>query len=493
METQFLIIHPDDNVMIALMDLKKDQIINHITLKEDVSKGHKIALCDLVSGQNIIKYGYPIGHTTKPILQGEHVHTHNLSTNLNDVIEYEYHPQFERYEVKPKNRDVYVYRRSNGEVGIRNELWIVPTVGCIVGQTKQLADLFMREVNPDPDFDGIHLFGHQFGCSQMGDDHENTKETLQNIAKHPNAGGVLVLGLGCENNQVKAFRESFGAYDPTRVKFLVMQEVEDELESGLAILKELYETMKHDQREKADISELRIGLKCGGSDGLSGITANPLLGKLSDYITHHGGTTVLTEVPEMFGAEQILMRRAINEQVFHKTVKLINDFKAYYKKNNQVIYDNPSPGNKNGGISTLEDKSLGCTQKAGLSVVCDVLNQTDRLKTKGLNLISAPGNDLVSVTTLGMSGCQMVLFSTGRGTPFGGFIPTIKVSTNSEIYHKKPNWIDFNAGSLTEGVQMDALLEDFIDFIVEVANGKKTRNEINHFREIGIFKTGVIL
>jgi altronate hydrolase len=327
----------------------------------------------------------------------------------------------------------------------------------------------------------------------MGDDHENTKETLQNIAKHPNAGAVLVLGLGCENNQVKAFRESYGDYDPNRVKFLVMQEVEDELEAGLEVLKELYEAMKDDQREKADISELRIGLKCGGSDGLSGITANPLLGKLSDYITHHGGTTVLTEVPEMFGAEKILMRRSKDEHVFQKTVQLINDFKAYYKKNNQVIYDNPSPGNKNGGISTLEDKSLGCTQKAGLSVVCDVLGQTERLKTKGLNLISAPGNDLVSVTTLGMSGCQLVLFSTGRGTPFGGFIPTIKVSTNSEIYRKKPNWIDFNAGSLTEGVDMDTLLEQFIDFIVDVVNGKKTRNEVNHFREIGIFKTGVIL
>jgi altronate hydrolase len=272
-----------------------------------------------------------------------------------------------------------------------------------------------------------------------------------------------------------------------------MQEVEDELEAGLEVLKELYEAMKDDQREKADISELRIGLKCGGSDGLSGITANPLLGKLSDYITHHGGTTVLTEVPEMFGAEKILMRRSKDEHVFQKTVQLINDFKAYYKKNNQVIYDNPSPGNKNGGISTLEDKSLGCTQKAGLSVVCDVLGQTERLKTKGLNLISAPGNDLVSVTTLGMSGCQLVLFSTGRGTPFGGFIPTIKVSTNSEIYRKKPNWIDFNAGSLTEGVDMDTLLEQFIDFIVDVVNGKKTRNEVNHFREIGIFKTGVIL
>lgn len=492
-QTPFIIIHKDDNVMIALTDLSKGSIIQGITLKEDILKGHKIALSDIGIGDDIIKYGFPIGHATKPISKGEHVHVHNLSTNLNDVLDYTYEPKFESFDVTHKKRDIYVYRRLNHEVGIRNELWIVPTVGCIVGQAKQMADLFIKEVNPNEDFDGIHLFGHQFGCSQMGDDHENTKETLQNIAKHPNAGGVLVLGLGCENNQVKAFRESYGDYDPNRVKFLVMQDVEDELEAGLKALKELYENLRFDKREKADISELKIGLKCGGSDGLSGITSNPLLGKLSDYITFHGGTSVLTEVPEMFGAEKILMRRSKNEEVFHKTVKLINNFKDYYKKNNQVIYDNPSPGNKNGGISTLEDKSLGCTQKAGLSVVTDVLNQTERIKIKGLNLISAPGNDLVSVTTLGMSGCQLVLFSTGRGTPFGGFIPTIKVSSNSEIFKKKPNWIDFNAGSLTEGVDMDTVLDQFIDFIVDVVNGKKTRNEINHFREIGIFKTGVIL
>ncbi|WP_373425375.1 UxaA family hydrolase [Paracholeplasma vituli] len=479
--------------MIALLPLNKGDVIDGITLLDDVSKGHKIAIKDIHLGEDVIKYGYPIGRATCDIRKGAHVHVHNVSTKLNDVIDYTYTPQFEKYDVESKSRKIRMYPRENGEFGIRNELWIVPTVGCIVGQARQLADLFIREVNPDVAFDGIQVFGHQFGCSQMGDDHENTKETLQNIAKHPNAGGVLVLGLGCENNQVSAFKASLGDYDSNRIQFLVMQDVADEFEAGLTHLKSLYEHMKKDVRVETDLSNLRIGLKCGGSDGLSGITANPLLGRLSDYITHHGGTSVLTEVPEMFGAEQILMRRAKDESVFQKTVELINNFKDYYKKNNQVIYDNPSPGNKNGGITTLEDKSLGCTQKAGLSKVCDVLKQTDRLKTKGLNLISAPGNDLVSVTTLGMSGCQLVLFSTGRGTPFGGFIPTIKVSTNSEIYHKKPNWIDFNAGLLTEGVDMDTVLEDFIDFIVDVVNGKPTRNEINHFREIGIFKTGVIL
>lgn len=489
---KYLIINSNDNVMVALEDISKDTLINDVKVLSDITKGHKIALKDLKKGEDIIKYGYPIGHATTDIKKGEHVHVHNVSTNLGDVLEYEYKPEFENYEVKPKNRKINVYRRKNGEIGIRNELWIIPTVGCIVGQARQIANFFSKTHPELENYDGVHVFGHPFGCSQMGDDHVNTRETLQNISLHPNAGGVLILGLGCENNQVKEFRETY-SYDPKRVKFLVMQEVSDEIVAANEILEELYSELLNDKRTAADMSDIKIGMKCGGSDGFSGITANPLLGKVSDYVAYHGGTTVLTEVPEMFGAEKILMKRAKNEEIFHKTVDLINNFKAYYKSHNQVIYDNPSPGNKNGGITTLEDKSLGCTQKGGQSIVCDVLKHTERLKTKGLNLISAPGNDLVSVTTLGMSGANLVLFSTGRGTPFGGFIPTIKVSTNTDIFERKPNWIDFNAGSLVDGKSMDDVLESFIDFIVEVVNGKKTNNERNDFREIAIFKDGVIL
>lgn len=490
---KYLIINPEkDNVMVLLEDAAKGSVVNDITLLSDIVKGHKVALKDIEENEDIIKYGSPIGHATTCIKKGEHVHTHNVATNLGEVLEYQYEPKFNDIKIKQKNRKVNVYRRKNGEVGIRNEIYIIPTVGCIVGQARQIADLFNKTHPISENFDGVHVFGHPFGCSQMGDDHVNTRETLQNISKHPNAGGVLVLGLGCENNQVSEFKGSYD-YDDERIKFLTMQEVFDEIEASENVLEELYQTLIKDQRVEADVSELRIGLKCGGSDGFSGITANPLLGKLSDYVTNYGGTTVLTEVPEMFGAEKILMGRAKNKEVFNKTVDLINNFKNYYKAHNQVIYDNPSPGNKNGGITTLEDKSLGCTQKGGTSIVCDVLEHTQRLKTKGLNLISAPGNDLVSVTTLGMSGCQLVLFSTGRGTPFGGFIPTIKVSTNTDIYKRKPNWIDFNAGSLVDGDSMDEVLDRFIDFIVEVVNGKQTNNERNNFREIAIFKDGVIL
>jgi len=490
--TNYLIIHPSDNVMVLLEDVKQGTVILGITILEDIPKAHKVCLKPIQQGEDIIKYGAPIGHATTDIKPGAHVHVHNVKTNLGELLDYSYTPEFEEVIVDLPSRKVNVYPRGNSEFGIRNELWIIPTVGCINGQAHQIAKAFMSEVSLSETFDGVHVFGHPFGCSQMGDDLVNTKETLQNIAKHPNAGGVLILGLGCENNQIIDFKKDY-VYDTDRIKFLTMQDVSDEVAAANTLLYELYEVMKHDKRVEKDISEIKIGLKCGGSDGFSGITGNPLLGKLSDYITYHGGTSVLTEVPEMFGAEKILMKRAKNKDVFDKTVTLINEFKQYYKSHNQVIYDNPSPGNKNGGITTLEDKSLGCTQKGGRSMVCDVLSHTQRLKTKGLNLISAPGNDLVSVTTLGMAGCHLVLFTTGRGTPFGGFIPTLKVSTNTDLFNKKPNWIDYNAGALVDGHSMDDVLSGFIDLIVDVINGKKTSNEKNNFREIAIFKDGVTL
>ena len=342
--------------------------------------------------------------------------------------------------------------------------------------------------------DGINILTHDYGCSQLGDDHENTKIILQDLVKHPNAGGVLVVGLGCENNQVNEFKNTLKDYDTERVRFLIAQQVEDEIEEGKKLLEELFNKMKNDKREETNISELKVGLECGGSDGFSGITANPLLGEFSDYLVSKGGTTVLTEVPEMFGAETLLMERCKDEKTFEKTVHLINDFKDYFIRHNQVIYENPSPGNKEGGITTLEDKSLGCTQKSGTSKVVDVLKYGERLKERGLNLLSAPGNDLVATTALGASGCHLVMFTTGRGNPYGGFIPTMKISTNTDLADRKKRWIDFNAGKLiSENITMNELLEEFLDCVVEIVNGKKAKNEINEFKGMSIFKSGVTL
>ncbi len=490
MAKQTLIINESDNVAVALADIKAGEVHENVTLAEDIAKGHKFAITFIEEGEQIIKYGNPIARATQNISAGEHVHTHNARTNLSENLEYSYNKvSTELNPVTP--RTVKVYRRANGEVGIRNELWIIPTVGCVNGQAKLILETFRNRYGTNG-FDGVFAYTHPYGCSQLGDDHERTKLILQKMVRHPNAGGVLVLGLGCENNTMKTFREGLGEIDEKRIKFLVCQETEDEIEAGVNLLAQIAGEIKKDSREEEDISCLKIGLKCGGSDGLSGITANPLVGRFSDYIVSAGGTTVLSEVPEMFGAEQLLMNRAKDEETFDKVVRLINDFKDYFRRNGQTVYENPSPGNKEGGITTLEDKSLGCTQKSGSGPVEDVVFDDGYITAKGLNLLNGPGNDMCAVTNLGASGCHLVLFTTGRGTPFGGFIPTVKIATNTELAEKKSNWIDFNAGAVLDS-DFDTQLEKLIDLIVAVAGGKLTKNEINNPKEIAIFKTGVTL
>jgi altronate hydrolase len=490
-------IHSRDNVAVALRDLPANTQVEinqqTITLQQEVGRGHKFALQPLATDALVIKYGLPIAHATQPIAAGEIIHSSNARTNLSDVDEYDYQPDFLELPPQAGDRDVQIYRRASGEVGIRNELWILPTVGCVNGIARQILTRFMKETNDAEGIDGVHLFSHPFGCSQLGQDHENTRTMLQNMVRHPNAGAVLVIGLGCENNQVDVFRETLGGFDSDRVQFMECQKQDDEVEAVLERLHELYRAMREDQRQPGKLSELKFGLECGGSDGFSGITANPMLGCFSDQMIANGGTTVLTEVPEMFGAERILMSRCRDEATFEKTVAMINDFKRYFIDHQQPIYENPSPGNKAGGITTLEEKSLGCTQKAGQSQVVDVLKYGERLHTPGLNLLSAPGNDAVATSALAGAGCHMVLFTTGRGTPYGGFVPTVKIATNTQLAEKKPHWIDFNAGRLIEGMSMAAMLEDFVDMIVAIANGQPARNETNDFRELAIFKSGVTL
>ncbi|WP_315070036.1 altronate dehydratase family protein [uncultured Clostridium sp.] len=493
---EFIKINEKDNVVVALTDLAKGKTIEvdnkKIEIKEDVKRGHKIAIVDISTDENVIKYGYPIGHALKNIGAGDWVHTHNIKTNLNGIKEYTFEQDLVEIPASDIKLTFQGYERENGNVGIRNELWVVPTVGCVNGIGERILEKFKQEVNP-VGIDGLEVFKHNYGCSQLGDDHVNTRTMLGNLVKHPNAGGVLVLGLGCENNTMKEFIESLGDYDKNRIKFLVAQEVSDEIEEGSKILKDLYENMKNDKRVDIPLSKLKVGLKCGGSDGLSGITANPLVGSFSDFLVSQGGTTILTEVPEMFGAETILMNRAKNSEVFDKTVHLINDFKEYFMSYNQPIYENPSPGNKAGGITTLEDKSLGCTQKSGNATVVDVLKYGETLKVNGLNLLSGPGNDLVAASALAAAGCHVVLFTTGRGTPFGTFVPTIKIATNSPLFKLKPHWMDFNAGCLVEDKNLNDVTEELLNYIIEVAGGKLVNNEINKFKEISILKQGVTL
>ena len=506
-------INPSDNVAVALTPLKAGEAVEidgqSITLNSDVPAGHKVLLTDLEQGADIVKYGYPIGHLKEAHKQGDFICHDHIKTNLAGLLDYKYNPVAKEELTNPAYEDWFPkeqltfngYRRKNGDVGIRNEVWIVPTVGCVNGVANQLAYLLNSELS-DPEsplsqtlpYLRIVPVPHNYGCSQLSDDHENTRKILRDLVLHPNAGAVLVVGLGCENNQPDKFEEMLGDYDRERIRFMVTQKVKgDEVEDGLKILRELYSIAAKDKREAIPLSELRVGLKCGGSDGFSGITANPLLGVFSDFIVSQGGTTVLTEVPEMFGAETILMNRCETKELFGQTVSLINDFKQYFLSHGEPVGENPSPGNKAGGISTLEEKALGCTQKCGKSAVKGVLPYGERLTTKGLNLLSAPGNDLVASTALAASGCHIVLFSTGRGTPFGTFVPTMKISTNSDLAANKPTWIDFNAGTLAEGEPMVEVFRRFMQKVIQIASGEQTRNEEKNCQEIAIFKTGVTL
>ena len=496
-QSSFIQINPADSVVVCLRPMQKGEAIEwrgkKITLLQDTPAGHKILLKDVAQGENIIKYGYPIGHATIDLKAGTWVNEDNLKTNLSGTLSYEYHPVDEQLGHADEKLTFQGYVRKNGEVGIRNEVWVVPTVGCVNGVAEKLVELLKAETGCKG-VDAIHAWHHNYGCSQLSADHENTRKVLRDIVLHPNAGAVLILSLGCENNQPDQFMELLGDYDKDRIKLLVTQKVEgDEVEEGMRLLRDLYAKASQDRRTEVSMGKLRVGLKCGGSDGFSGITANPLVGEFSDWLVAQGGTSILTEVPEMFGAETILMNRCTSRELFEKTVKMVNDFKEYFLSHGEPVGENPSPGNKAGGISTLEDKALGCTQKCGRAPVSGVLEYGERLQVNGLNLLSAPGNDLVAATALASSGCQLVLFTTGRGTPFATFVPTMKISTNSDLFRRKPNWIDFNAGELVEGTDMRTLMHFFIEKIQRVASGELVRNEMNGYREISIFKNGVTL
>ncbi len=497
METKYLKINPADNVAVAINPLKAGEELTidgrKITVNQDTPAGHKIMLTDLSEGEDVIKYGYPIGHVCMNVKQGDFVNENQIKTNLAGLLEYTYNPVKVDLDIPLENRTFRGYRRKNGDVGVRNEIWVIPTVGCVNGVANQLAEQLRMETG-GKGVDAIVSYPHNYGCSQLGDDHENTKKILRDMVLHPNAGAVLVVGLGCENNQPDIFKEFVGEVDEERVQYIVTQRIEgDEVEEGMKVLRKLYEVASKDVREDVPLSELRVGLKCGGSDGFSGITANPLLGMFSDYLIAQGGTSVLTEVPEMFGAETILMNRCENKELFDQTVSLINDFKSYFLSHGEPVGENPSPGNKAGGISTLEEKALGCTQKCGKDYVRGVMGYGERLAAKGLNLLSAPGNDLVASTALASCGCHIVLFTTGRGTPFGTYVPTMKISTNSALAKNKPTWIDFNAGVIVENEPMEETCKRFIDYIIRVASGEPVNNEKKGYREIAIFKNGVTL
>ena len=462
-----VIINPQDNVGVCLKE------------NGSIPAGHKYALSDIKKGETVIKYGQIIGRATVDINKGEWVHTHNVKSHLDETPIYEY--KFSANTVKSQNATFMGYKRSYGGVGIRNEILIIPTVGCVNNVCMRLEREARKFIKGS--IDGIYALTHQFGCSQLGQDNENIKNLLCSVALNPNASAVLFVGLGCENNGldgIKSILEPMGR----NIAFYNCQEVEDDVKYGLEILKKFIDENCNLVREEVPFTELCIGLKCGGSDGYSGLTANPLVGRITDRLIGLGGSAILTEVPEMFGAEQLLMNKCESEEVFLSYKKMIEDFKKYYTDNGFPVYENPSPGNKKGGITTLEEKSLGCVEKAGTTKIVDVLDYGERVKKRGVSVLNAPGNDLIAATALAASGCQIVLFTTGRGTPFSTFVPTMKISTNDNLAEFKQNWIDFNAYGMDE----DALF----DLLVKTINGEYLCKS-EDIRELAFYKTGVTL
>lgn len=493
---QAIQIHRQDNVAVALQALPAGQTVRvggqDTTPAQDIPRGHKMALCPIAAGGAVVKYGRPIGLATADIAPGEWVHTHNLKTALGQQGHYRYQPA--GAPLVPRESASFMgYLRGDGKAGVRNEVWVLPTVGCVNDVCTRLA-LENAALAQEFGLDGVYAFPHPYGCSQMGEDHAATRRVLAALACHPNAGAVLVVGLGCENNTMEGFQEELGEFEPGRVQFMVCQNVEDELQAGRELLRQLAAFAGKAKRQPLPASKLVVGMKCGGSDGLSGITANALVGAFSDRLVAMGGSTILTEVPEMFGAEEALLNRCASEAVFQKAVAMVEDFKHYFTSHGQVVYENPSPGNKQGGITTLEDKSLGCVQKGGFAPVADVIAYGEAATTPGLTLLSGPGNDLVSTTALTAAGAQVILFTTGRGTPFGAPAPTLKIASNTALAQSKANWVDFDAGAMAEGSPLEAEAEALLQLVLQTAGGEyRTKAEQAGYRNIAIFKNGVTL
>ncbi|MFL6575369.1 MAG: UxaA family hydrolase [Povalibacter sp.] len=489
-------IAPRDDVAVALRDLAAGERVelghNSVVLLEPIPRGHKFAVRPVATSQPVCKYGWPIGRAKTDIAVGAHVHIHNVVTRLSGLDEYRYDAnELKAHVPQPSAATFMGYRRANGKVGTRNEIWILCTVGCVARTAERIARMANQKFAGR--VDGIHAFTHQFGCSQLGGDLDRTRKLIAALACHPNAAGVLILGLGCESNQLNKLLADIPEGERGHIRAFSAQAITDETEEGLRAVEELVQIAEQTKRQPCPLSELAIGLKCGGSDGFSGISANPLVGRIADRITAVGGTAILTEIPEVFGAERLLMQRAANEQVFNGIVSVVNDFKDYFIRNDQPVSENPSPGNIAGGITTLEEKSLGAVQKGGHATVTQVVRYAERADRSGLTLLEAPGNDGISSTALVAAGATIVLFTTGRGTPLGFPAPTLKISSNSTLAQNKPHWIDFDAGRVLNGEDTEAVTDEFLQLIIDTASGQPAKNEINEEREIAIWKDGVTL
>ncbi|MDP1559944.1 MAG: altronate dehydratase family protein [Pirellulaceae bacterium] len=515
----FARLHPQDNVVVSLQGSEtgspwEEELANGgpdravgttVVAMEPIPAGHKMAIRPIAAGQWVIKYGLPIGLAQTDIAVGQRVHVHNVKTGLDAGIATQ--PDWEPLPAAPLTTPILTtgddpnqflgYLRENGQVAIRNEIWILNTVGCVNQTAQQLAAWANRTlVGRVPNLDGVYAFSHPYGCSQLGDDLQATRNILSGLTRHPHAAAVLFLGLGCENNQLQMQLDAIGPEALKKVRWFSTQDVSDEMEQGRQWLTEMAQQISRYTRQPLPANKLILGMKCGGSDGFSGLTANPLLGRIADWHCAMGGTSLLTEVPEMFGAEPVLLGRCDQPSTRTAVDQMIETFKDYFRQHDQPISENPSPGNKDGGLTTLEEKSLGCVQKGGTAALikqCVPYGGQASAELGGLGMVNGPGNDGVSITALTAAGAHLVLFTTGRGTPMGAPAPTMKIATNPTLAKQKPGWIDFSAGDFITGTAtLDELRDRLWEQILRVASGQQeAKNELNGYREIAIWKIGV--
>jgi altronate dehydratase len=485
--SRMLTLHPQDNIAVALADIPAGEIDSATGVKvlQSVKQGHKIAIAAIGAGQNVLRYGQTIGQATADIVAGEHVHVQNLGMGEH-TNDYAHATEAKPLTAIPDVRTFNGYHRADGSVGTRNYLGILTSVNCSGSVAKFIAEAAEKSglLDAFPNIDGIVPITHGTGCGMSGENegYETLFRTLSGYAQHPNFGGILLIGLGCEVMQVSDLVGGRAIRADGALRYMTIQHeggTRKTIQKGLAELRSIAQLANTATRQPAPVSHLTVGMQCGGSDGYSGITANPALGVASDLLVRHGGTTILSETSEIYGAEHLLTRRAATVAVGEKLIARVRWWEDYTARNHGEMDNNPSPGNKRGGLTTILEKSLGAVAKSGSAPLTDVYLFGEKIDKKGFVFMDSPGFDPCSVTGQIASGANLIVFTTGRGS-VSGFMPTpcIKIATNSEMYARMSDDMDINCGDIvSDGATLSDKGRDIFEMFIAIASGGQTKSE----------------
>lgn len=477
---------PTDNVAVAVRRIGVGEPCGRVTAREEIQKGHKIALSDIEPGAPICKYAQVIGYASSAIAAGSHVHVHNVEFR-NTNQDYEFCVDLrDPGAVPPEDRATFRgFRRANGKVGTRNYVAVLTSVNCSATAARLIAAAFTPETLAQyPNVDGVVAFVHGTGCGMAddGDGYANLQRVLWGHALHPNIAGTLLVGLGCEVNQIDFLLEAYGLERGPLFQTMNIQSIgglRKTVEAGIAMVTEILPAANRAEREDCPASELMLALQCGGSDSWSGISANPALGHAADLLVGHGGTAVLAETPEIYGAEHLLTRRAVDEETGRKLLDRIRWWEHYVERNGGTMNNNPTPGNKQGGLTTILEKSLGAVAKGGTTNLTGVYRYAEPIDRKGFVFMDSPGYDPASITGEVASGCNIVAFTTGRGSAYGCKpSPCIKIASNSDVFNRMPEDMDVNAGRIvSDGASIEEVGEEIFRLILDTASGKPSLSE----------------